>query len=58
MVLQCQEKLEFARLQVFEDRQYPAPTAGRHEIIGVLHAGGNAGQLARCRQTERREPGR
>jgi len=56
MILQGQVKVEFDRCQMLEDRQYPAVATGHHEVIGILHAGGNAGQLARCTDTERREP--
>ena len=58
MVLEGQVEIELAGRQVLEDGQYPAATAGGHEVIRILHAGGNAGQHARRTHSERREPER
>jgi hypothetical protein len=43
---------------MLEEGQYPAPAAGRHEKIGILHAGRDAGQLTWNTDGERFEPDR
>ena len=58
MVLEGQVEIELARRQALEEGQYPAATASGHEVIRILHAGGNAGQHARRTHSERREPER
>ena len=49
-------QIEFAQRQAFEDRQYPAATSDAHEIVRVLHAGRDAGQLTRSTNTEWLKP--
>ena len=56
MVLQGQKEIELVWRQVLEDRQYPAATIGHHEVIGVLHAGSDAGQVFELADSERTEP--
>jgi hypothetical protein len=56
-VLQGQVKIEGRGDARLEQGEHEATGRGRHEVIGILHAGRNAGMLDQIAEPERLEPG-
>jgi hypothetical protein len=56
-VLQGEIKIEGGRGDVLKQGEHETAARGRHEIIGILHAGSDAGVVKQIAQPERLEPG-